>query len=329
MRKEDVINLIRELPIIEKTEAFEYNPLEEFVKRTREKEICHTAIIADLLDPYGKHQMGGRFLSSLLRYLKPQLKVENIEDLSSYDSVKVKKERPVHCNGKNTRYIDICIELEKDNERFAIIIENKINNAKEQPDQIRDYKDRLEQEKIQVLITICLQGTSAQNIGADLNISLIKLSEILERESNNTFGIKSYIALLKNMDREECKLKNAEIIWDCEDDVVVKKAREIAWAFEVMYKQAFGKIICALNVNEKGLNFKEERYRGENKGNIYLVANNRCLQLWNEEAYHDQNGTNHGFWLEIWFQDYNRFEIWIAQDPEKDLKLPLDLHHEN
>lgn len=45
----------------------------------------------------------------------------------------------------------------------------------------------------------------------------------------------------------------------------------------------------------------------------------RYLQIWNDEGY--KNGTNYGYWIELWFRDYDRFEIWIRCDSENELKL--------
>lgn len=39
-----------------------YNPMQLFYDRTKEKEICHSTILADLLSPDGKHHCGDIFL---------------------------------------------------------------------------------------------------------------------------------------------------------------------------------------------------------------------------------------------------------------------------
>ena len=59
MKTKEILDIINKIPInIDTMEGIlEYNPLEVFVNRTREKEICHTIIIADLLNPKGKHRL--------------------------------------------------------------------------------------------------------------------------------------------------------------------------------------------------------------------------------------------------------------------------------
>lgn len=44
--------------------------------------------------------------------------------------------------------------------------------------------------------------------------------------------------------------------------------------------------------------------------------NERCtfLQIWNQYGY--DKGSNSGYWIELWFCDYSRFEIWIKGNSE-------------
>ena len=51
----------------------------------------------------------------------------------------------------------------------------------------------------------------------------------------------------------------------------------------------------------------------------HKIVDKTFLQLWNEEAYHQ--GPNKGFWIEICFFDFNRFEIRIVRAPTNNLEL--------
>lgn len=306
----EIRNIVNNIDIPTNLAAEEYNPMEVFVDRVREKEICHTAIIADLLNPYGKHRMSRIFLDSFLDYLK----------IKKYNDVIIIKERSIKScrQDMGRRRIDICIELTDGETKYAIIIENKINNAEEQIEQITDYKKGLKKEGYIVLKTVCIQGVSGKNIGADVDISPRKLSSILKVCAHQNHNIKSYITLLENMDRKtefSDTAKNILKMKDCEID----KIRTIAFSFYEIPKQVSLKIIDCLN--KKHFHFSELKKKGANKGDIYDIVSDNHLQLWNEESY--KEGHNKGFWIEVWFYDFDRFEIWIRQDEDKNISLNL------
>lgn len=308
--------IISDIPIVENTDILVYNPLEVFVDRVHEKEICHTAIITDLLNPYGKHQMGTLFLSSFLNSLKI-----NCNDLS-LNEIEIKRERKIKSSLPNMdeRSIDICLQIKTGENKYAIIVENKINNADERIEQLLDYKKGLEEEGYKVIKTVCLQGSSRKNIGADINITPKKLSSIWKPLIPDTaYGLKAYLTLLENMDKKTDLLKNANEFLEL-DDNEIKTIRTIALSFNEIAHPIFIRIINELK-KRKELDFKPVR-KGLNTGHIYNINRNTCLQLWNEEEYRD--GSNRGFWIEVWFYDFNRFEIWIAQD--KDSTNDLDLN---
>ena len=120
-----------------------YNPMEEFAAYVSSKEIVHSKIIAELLDPNGHHEMGSKFLSSFLdKFLKTKI--------SDVSGIKVEREKAVPrvLTKGGDRSIDIFLEYEvipknedsdKNGKKTAIIIENKLNNADYQDLQLEDY----------------------------------------------------------------------------------------------------------------------------------------------------------------------------------------------
>ena len=192
MDAKEITDILNKISIEDVTGSLEYNPLEIFVNRVREKEICHTAIIADLLNPYGKHQMGTLFVYSFLNFLNVA------SDDFSVNELEIKKERKVKSSLTNMdeRSIDICLQIEKDGGKCAIIIENKMNNAGEQTEQLSDYKRALEEEGYNVMKTVCLQGSSYKYIGADIDITPKELFSIWEPlVPDSAFGIKAYLVV--------------------------------------------------------------------------------------------------------------------------------------
>ena len=88
------------------------------------RETFHSDILNALLDPKGKHLEGGKYLNVFLKFLCSEYRA-NI-DLAHYSDARVAKEED---------RIDILIK----GSDHAIVIENKINGATDQPRQLPDY----------------------------------------------------------------------------------------------------------------------------------------------------------------------------------------------
>src|SRR5262249_12999027 len=88
-------------------------------------------ILADLLDPLGRHGQGTLFWRLLLE----QLRIESPKN--SARSVHVQREAPTHGILKYRRRIDILVEADA-----IVAVENKIDSS-EQTDQVKDYLDHL------------------------------------------------------------------------------------------------------------------------------------------------------------------------------------------
>ena len=89
------------------------------------KEIMHSKIIAELLEPTGKHNCKDIFLTEFMRLIGICPEEEN------FDKIVIKPESST----KEYRRIDILITWDDK----AVIIENKMNDAVAQPNQLRDY----------------------------------------------------------------------------------------------------------------------------------------------------------------------------------------------
>lgn len=100
------------------TTCTEYNPMETFVEYVSAKEIAHSRIIAELLNPNGSHHMRSRFLQPFLADFCPGYADDDMK------GIQVTTERYIP---SNRRKIDIFIEW--DCKLGAIIIENKLNEA--------------------------------------------------------------------------------------------------------------------------------------------------------------------------------------------------------
>lgn len=298
MNEKDILELIDKVPAFEGSKPI-YNPMETFVKYVSQKEICHSSILADLLNPFGQHGLGRSFLDAFLEKIKCE----------SFQDVTIQTEMPVLrilTDGSGPRRIDICII--NNHNKDVVIIENKLNNAQEQQCQLADYKAGLKHKGFNVVKTVCLQGSNFNDIGADIDLSIMDLANLLNEVCGNCFELKSYITLLKNMGyKEKMNEKVKKLLYL--DNETFDKVRNLSRLFynDEVSEYCFNEIVSKMKEKSKDdleLSFSKKR---------------RYLQIWNEEGY--KNGANCGYWIELWFRDYDRFEIWIRCDSENELKL--------
>ena len=106
------------------------------------RENFHSDILKMILDPYTEEVGNSQFLTSFLELIGC-----NTQDFKS----DVSCEREVSLNSRDSR-IDILIE----SKRKAIIIENKINGAVDQPNQLARYIKLLEDENIEIVKIVYL-----------------------------------------------------------------------------------------------------------------------------------------------------------------------------
>lgn len=119
-----------------KTELYNSNRFNPF-RFMRTDEIGLSKILAFLLDPRESHGQDNRFLNSFLEYIGKH-------NFLAYEKINVVTEQPT----KENRRHDIFIEGLLNNKKCWIIsIENKLNFARDQNAQLKDYRDDLERYK--------------------------------------------------------------------------------------------------------------------------------------------------------------------------------------
>ena len=274
--------------------------METFVEYVSQKEICHSSILAELLNPLGRHGLGRSFLDAFLK---------EIECNETFEDVTIQTEMPVQrilTDGSGHRRIDICIINNHNND--VVIIENKLNNAQEQQCQLADYKAGLKHKGFNVVKTVCLQGSNFNDIGADKNLSIMNLADLLENVCGNCLELKSYITLLKNMGCKEKEYEEVKKLLSL-DIKTLTKVRDLSRLFcnDDISEYCFNEI--ASKVKEKSIDCLE----------LTFSVRRKYLQIWNNEGY--KKGKNYGFWIELWLCDYDKFEIWIRSDSENELKV--------
>ncbi|MGB6034671.1 MAG: PD-(D/E)XK nuclease family protein [Cryomorphaceae bacterium] len=157
--------------------AFDFDPFRFF--KIGENKISE--ILAAFLKPDGRHGQGELFLDDFARRLEQKIKLLELSELAIKDApnaftlyqkaiinlskAQVKVEKPIdRIPDKNSgrRRIDIYIKLE----RYAIAVENKVW-AKDQPDQMVDYKEFLKKHHPHsyVLVYLTPYGKMPSGVG--------------------------------------------------------------------------------------------------------------------------------------------------------------------
>ena len=208
MKNIEILNLLENLPKINLTEEIPYSILNPFYNRISQKELIHSEILASFLNINESHNHSFLFLEQFLIDIKL---VDEAKNLYQFENIKVYTERKIRVSEKdNFRPIDILITWEYRNVKSAIIIENKLNYAIDQPNQLNDYYKGIENENFEVKKVVYIHidqhiKKTKDDVCNDVYNCLInynshKLIKSLETCNNkeNHSHITEYINLLKN-----------------------------------------------------------------------------------------------------------------------------------
>lgn len=115
------------------------------------KEIYYSKALSYLLDPFGNHRLGDKFLRDFLKMLLKDeeranklknLGIEFIDiDCANFDDIKISTEQTI----LSKRKLDIFVKIDMENEHWILVIENKINSY-ESLNQTKNYSDELSQK---------------------------------------------------------------------------------------------------------------------------------------------------------------------------------------
>ena len=197
-----------------------YNPMERFADYVSTKEIVHSKIIADLLNPKGEHQLGYGFLLRFLQAIKIDVPLPHFPEVEIpiKSEVEIERYAPTSLDGIETKgRIDILLRVELVNKKkYAIIIENKLNDAPEQFRQLERYNDYVEKElgyNADERITVYMPRIKCEYDGTII-IDATQLADILEialKESisPNKATIQAYANYLRNISVKNIIMDNS------------------------------------------------------------------------------------------------------------------------
>jgi len=140
MNENELLRRLLDLKI--KVSSMPFNLMSLMYEKIHGKEVIQSTLLAGLLDPNENHKFGDLLIKQFFKYLE----LDKTLNLKEIKDIVVKTERTVKDDDKNNRRIDILITFKYNGEDHAIIIENKLHNAKEQKDQLDDYFYRIKNE---------------------------------------------------------------------------------------------------------------------------------------------------------------------------------------
>lgn len=286
-----------------------YNPMERFADYVSTKEIIHSKIIADLLNPNGEHQLGDGFIMNFLSKLNIQVYKFSSPDAKNPLTIKeIKTEYPAPTSGKNGR-IDIFVRLKNREKLYALIIENKLNNAGHQPEQLQRYNEFVKQNYPtyeRVTVYMPCNGTECTVFKNAIVVNATDLADIIDdtlKENNNVdnSAIQAYSKYLRNISTYNEIMDNAIKLADMSADDILN-AKVIKDAYEKL-PQAFA--------NYLKKTYERTGYRAEISSKY-----SRYCNIWKPETYGITN-----LWLAVGF-DYGGYFFYIVSNNMKNPKYP-------
>ena len=208
------------------------------------------------------------------------------------------------------------IEWVKNGRKKAIIIENKLNNATFQEQQVEDYKAALEAECYDVVKCVIISDNIESCEKSDYLYLYCKdivcwIEKTLDKEGlacknvKDKAGLYSYINILEQKAYKSDMKMDAKKLLELEDSKLNKIKNLVD-----CYRNSF---ISELISNTKDIIGNKIK----DKDLSYMTPKGNYLQIWNEDAY-----KRNKLWVEVWFYDKqigdktyeDNAEIWIVSD---------------
>lgn len=315
MEKEFEKSLINIASVLNCSEAEGvYNPMDYFAGCVSTKEKIHSKIIADLLNTSGRHQLGALLLGKFLVELGiiPAERESFTAAINRISDVKVRTELYAP-SGMRRGFIDILVNLKYSGMDYAIIIENKLNDAIDQPQQLERYSDYINAAYSGFKVkTVYLPRIHRDYDGVTV-IDATRLADMIEAAlmegySSNKAAIQAYANYLKNISINNIIMDNAIKLSQMSKEKI-REAKAIKEAYELL-PQAFAE--------------RMKRFYDENNGCKAEIADgySHYCYIWREEAY-----SSTRLWLAVGFYQ-GCYRIYVVSN-EKDESMLKENDYEN
>jgi hypothetical protein len=304
------------------------------------KENLHSDILYFLLNPESNHNEGEKFLRLFLYFLNTNFKPKY--DIAKYEHIILEREK-----GR----IDVTIKEESNNNKRAIIIENKINDATDTERQLPKYYDSLKKEgyKVDMILYLSKDGSKRPtqkdwSLYDKKNMSNIKFAPIAfysnsnddlcqgwlnkcQIESQNNYEInviiRHYINLLKKLSGNIMDVRLIEEFYDkvLNKDQNLNANYHNAKVFYCLFEN-FGKYLA----NEIVRKYENNHFPFEKP---FVAADYQAIFEWKIDemsiviqinCIYKSEESSHIYEIRVWNRynetELNRFEV-ILKDFEK------------
>lgn len=279
---EELKKILDTIILSEISEQLPYSILPMMYGRISSKELLHSQIIASLLNPDEKHNLGDRPLSLFLK------KIGCDERLFAEDLSKTNVE--IEAGVENMRRIDILLT----NGDSAIIIENKLNNAVDQPDQLKDYLKSIKKREYKQIIMVYLPLYAYKSAKEKVDTRIVNLypQDLIEWLSEcNSPACDNYIDLLKYMNQSNRNFMEAKKI------------------MAELSPEQIEKLVHAADV-VNSTDWSTARFEPITIGvkkmipNVISKINNQILSLWLPD-------DNYDFWIDVYARNLS-YDMYVV-----------------
>ena len=307
------------------SEGLAYNLLPFLYNRISTKELLHSEIITDFLNPEGTHGCGDVFFRT---FIEESLR---IKDSENFENIKVVTEKGIE--GK--RRIDILLTWGSENNKQAVIIENKLNDAIDQINQLRDYHNSIEGQGYHVRKVVYLPLNfykSASNTDIDYHEGNTNRDIVMNLHAHDIRKwLETSLELCNNEIQNVLNLKqnviNARHNVQMYDDLLsyintkYKTHMEIEKLHNKLNEEDLSKLISVAKlVNSDAwqlykLKTIELELRKE-LGNEVIV--NFCTSD-QQKNYIEIYFKNYTYWIEVFvYADFDEYYLWIANNSQEE-----------
>lgn len=284
-----------------------YNPMERFADYVSTKEIVHSKIIADLLNPAGEHQLGDGFLVNFLNKLNINVSKNSLPDAKNPLTIEeIKTEYSAPASEMNGR-IDIFVRLKYLKKCYALIIENKLNNAGDQPQQLPRYNEFVKKkfpDYERVTVYMPCNGSECKVYEKAIIVNATDLADIIDdtlKESIalENYAIQAYSKYLRNISINNVIMANAMKLAEMSAEDI-QNAKAIKNAYDVLPQSFACKLKSIMNEYEAKIADGYPHY---------------CY-IWEKAAYRAT-----GLWLAIGFY-HDSYRIYVVSEDKSKLEIP-------
>jgi hypothetical protein len=295
-----------------------FSLLEMLYRQVHGKELVQSEMLAGLLRPTENHGHGFDLIESFLWFIDVDFELQKDSNL------KVETERKV----EGRRSIDILISWLDGNKKHAVIIENKLNNAPNQPNQLNDYHDSLIKEGYEVDKIVYMPFSKKWQKSENTDTRKDVLAKTIDRDAQ---GIADWLGTFigeGGFHNEDCTVYTYQInaIWQYYEflNCLISSQYLMQQVIEIQDKLSTEEIV-KLEKIVKIVNSKEwsearvKPITDEMKkdfpnmiiqGKSNLMDDSECnnyVQLWFED---------YKFWVELWIYPKN-IKLYLCSDKEE------------